>query len=139
MPIAEDLVKAIDAAESMLEHKLHVRDAVAYPDIGSGYDQIAYFGDALHPLRPTGEGLAVAMEDAWMIGRLLASSDTGKVSPELLRKYEQERQDRVNALCVAVRIAAERSYDENTVGGDNNAGDVERAKKDYPIKLTPLY
>ena len=141
VPIAEELKEAIDAAETMLEHKLHVRDAVAYPDIGSGYDQIAYFGDALHPLRPTGEGLAVAMEDAWTIGQLLANSDTGKVSPELLRSYEQERQERVNAICFAVRSFAESYYEEKDTGEGTvtKAVSVEQAKKDYPIKLSPLY
>ena len=141
VPIAEELEAAIDAAEIMLEHKLHVRDPVAYPDIGSGYDRIAYFGDALHPLRPTGEGLAVAMEDAWTIGQLLANSETGKVSPELLRSYEEQREERVNAICLAVRNLAESYYDENQTGQDTvtNARSIDQAKKDHPIKLSPLY
>jgi 2-polyprenyl-6-methoxyphenol hydroxylase-like FAD-dependent oxidoreductase len=148
-PIDKDLMEVIDDVDNMIEHKLYSRDVVTYPNLASGYDRIAYFGDAAHPLRPTGEGVAVAMEDAWTIGHLVGTSEKGVISPGLFRKYENERQGRVNAICKAVRDLAESYYDENNQENMNdedkekkeiqtNNNGVKQAMKDHPIKLSSL-
>lgn len=137
--IDAQLMECIDAAETMLEHKIFVRDPVRFPDLWSGYDQIAYFGDALHPLRPTGEGLAMGMEDAWTIGHLLGSSKTGRVTPEVLRSYEKERQDRVNAICMATRENAENFYTKDHKEPSDKPDSVRTALREYPMKLSKLY
>lgn len=148
-PIDKDFMEVIDDVDNMIEHKLYSRDVVTYPSLASGYDRISYFGDAAHPLRPTGEGVSVAMEDAWTIGHLVGTSEKGIISPGLFRKYENVRQDRVNAICIAVRDLAESYYDDNDQENTNNEAkekkkvktnynSVKQAMKDHPIKFSSL-
>ena len=150
IPIDDVLLGAIDDVEYMLEHKLHGRDFDLFPNLYSGFERIAYVGDSAHPLRPTGEGVAMALEDAWTIGNLAASFPSGEsiLTPELLRKYEESRQDRVVAVSKAVRDLAESYYENEEEGA--NGGEKEKKKvqtrkpsvnqamKDYPIPLTTL-
>jgi hypothetical protein len=55
VPIEPALLEAVEDVDYKLEHKLHVRDFDAYPNLYSGCDRLAYMGDSAHPLRPTGE------------------------------------------------------------------------------------
>ena len=143
VPIAGALMDAIDDVEYMLEHKLHVRDFDMFPEFYSGFDCLAYLGDSAHPLRPTGEGVALALEDAWTIGNL-AYSDSGKriLTPDLLRKYEGARQARVAAVCKAVRDLAESYYKDEEESSQKKVQTtkpkVNQAMKEYPIYLTAL-
>ena len=159
VPIADSLMEAIDDVDVMLEHQLHVRDFDLFPNLCSGHDRIAYVGDSAHPLRPTGEGVAMALEDAWTIGNLAAtagSSSTAILSPALLRKYEELRQDRVAAVCKAVQDLANSYYDGDEASDDDDEEGgtkepkekkkplqttkkrVDQAMKDHPIYLTKL-
>ena len=133
------LLAAIDASPTVLEHKLVVRD----------YDQpwqaslarVAYLGDACHPLRPTGEGTALAWEDAWTLGCLFAASSAADecLRPATLRAYEEARRVRVRAVATAVRQAADNFYDskatDRTVAGPRS---VAKALADHPIALPAL-
>ena len=50
------------------------------------YISFACSGDAAHPLRPTGEGTALALEDAWTLGTILGGKE--EADPSSLREYE---------------------------------------------------
>jgi len=160
VPIDDSLMETIDDVEYMIEHKLHVRDFDLFPNLYSGYDRIAYVGDSAHPLRPTGEGVAMSLEDAWTIGHLAAggssSSSTSILPPVLLRKYKECRQDRVAAVCKAVRGLAESYYEDDETNNDKEVDTkekpkgkkkkplqttkkrVDQAMKDYPIDIVKL-
>ena len=62
------LRQAIDASPFLIESKLQTRD-FSKP-WASATPRVAFLGDAAHPLRPTGEGTALALEDAWTVGSL---------------------------------------------------------------------
>ncbi len=47
----------------MLERRLYVRSFDEYPNLESGEDRIGFMGDSAHLLRPTGEGISIAMKD----------------------------------------------------------------------------
>jgi 2-polyprenyl-6-methoxyphenol hydroxylase-like FAD-dependent oxidoreductase len=121
-PIDPILRETIDGIDYLLEHKLYVRDFDAYPSLASGHGRIAFLGDSAHPLRPTGEGVAIAFEDAWTLGMLAKQAKEQKqqqqngtsiFTPELLKQYVQAREKRVTAVCEAVRELAESFYDDS--------------------------
>ncbi|HEX5739893.1 MAG TPA: FAD-dependent monooxygenase, partial [Hydrogenophaga sp.] len=60
--------------------------------------RVALLGDAAHPLRPyLAQGAAMAIEDAWTLGRLLeeTAADQGPVNwPQLLNRYARTRWSR---------------------------------------------
>ena len=82
------LRQAIDASPFLIESKLQTRD-FSKP-WASATPRVAFLGDAAHPLRPTGEGTALALEDAWTVGSLAAAAETADsfCQPATLRKYE---------------------------------------------------
>ena len=139
-PLDATLQGAIDASASVLEHKLVVRD-FSQPWASSA-ERVAFLGDAAHPLRPTGEGTALALEDAWTLGDLAASAPTlaDFCAPPTLRAYEARRLPRVRAVSAAVRAAANRFYDQGE-GGAAAAGAVvtaSQAMSEFPFECSPL-
>ena len=82
------LRQAIDASPFLIEGKLQTRDWSK--PWASATPRVAFLGDAAHPLRPTGEGTALALEDAWTVGSLAAAAETADsfCQPATLRKYE---------------------------------------------------
>ena len=79
---------------------------------------LAFVGDAAHPLRPTGEGTALAWEDAWQLGAVVKSElGAGRVDADALRHYEALRLPRVRALSEKVRAQAIRYYTSTTPDG----------------------
>jgi 2-polyprenyl-6-methoxyphenol hydroxylase-like FAD-dependent oxidoreductase len=152
VPIDVLVRRTIDGVDHMLEHKLYTRIFDAYPNLESGEKRIGFMDDAAHPLRPTGEGIGIAMEDAWTIGKLAKEAvrkcqeDGQPVSgdiftPDMLRQYEVERKDRVAAVCAAVQELAESYYD-NEDGKKKEVRTkrtgVNKAMKEFPIYLEPL-
>jgi len=73
----------------------------------SSYDGLAYTGDAAHPVRPTGEGTALAFEDAKVLGEVVAKYG---LSVEALRAYEDMRYEPVKRISDEVRRLAKASY-----------------------------
>lgn len=105
------LVAAINATQGgVIENKLLARNW-SLP-FGSGLARLAYAGDSAHPLRPTGQGLALAFEDAWTLGRLAADAPSADafLTPATLRAYEQRRFERVRAVSLATGELAQLSY-----------------------------
>ena len=152
-----DLIHVIDDVDYMLEHKLHVRDFDAHPHLTSGHPRIALVGDAAHPLRPIGEGVALALEDAWTLGKLAQekastakNEENGLLTPALLQQYVEQRESRVKAVCGAVREFAETFYNDKQgmeAIQHDEAKDgklktkktvVLQAMKEFPIQLEPL-
>ena len=132
------LRQAIDASPLVIEGKLQTRDWSK--PWASGAPRVAFLGDAAHPLRPTGEGTALALEDAWTVGSLAAATETADAfcDPTTLRRYEASRRARVEAVSDAVRLAANRFYKEPKDKGTSIATSVRRAFKAHPIVCTPL-
>lgn len=54
--------------------------------------RVALLGDAAHPLRPyLAQGAAMAIEDAWTLGRLAGAADGSPDWPSLFERYAQTR------------------------------------------------
>ena len=125
---------AIDASPLIIEGKLMTRD-FSKP-WASAAPRVAFLGDAAHPLRPTGEGTALALEDAWTVGSLAASAATASAfcAPKTLREYESSRRARVQAVSDAVRELANRFYEKDVPPVTTIRG----AFKAHPIVCTAL-
>lgn len=108
--VDEAFAAALAGSTSIVEHRLVSRNWAA--PWHSGVGRLAYLGDAAHPLRPTGEGLALALEDAWLVGRLAADAPTAEafLQPATLRAYEDARLPRVRAVAEATSAAAKAAY-----------------------------
>ena len=137
-PLDATLQAAIDGSQSVLEHKLVVRD-FARPWASSAA-RVAFLGDAAHPLRPTGEGTALAFEDAWTLGALAADAPTLEAfcAPATLRSYEARRLPRVRAVSDAVRADANRFYEMNEGGDGAAAVTTSQAMAAEPFEVSPL-
>ena len=104
-PDYDILKQCIDGSGTIIENKLHVRDLDKPWE--SAYDGLIYIGDAAHPVRPTGEGLALAFEDANVLYQLISKFG---LSDATLRKYEDERFLPVKIISEKVRLQAESAY-----------------------------
>jgi len=130
------LLAVIAATPVLIENKLVTRD-FSQP-WSSAQPRVAYLGDAAHPLRPTGEGTALALEDAWTLGDLLR--DASEAQPGSLRAFENARRERVRAVSDAVKAAANRFY-ESSASADPVSAErsVSAAMKAHPMpRYTPL-
>jgi 2-polyprenyl-6-methoxyphenol hydroxylase-like FAD-dependent oxidoreductase len=101
----EILKRAIDDSPIIIENKLQVRNF----DLpwGSAYDGLIFIGDSAHPVRPTGEGTALAFEDARVLGEMIAEHG---LSVKVLRAYEDERYEPVKIISEKVRASAQGFY-----------------------------
>ncbi|MGB0958631.1 MAG: FAD-dependent monooxygenase [Halocynthiibacter sp.] len=70
--------------------------------------QAALLGDAAHPTLPfMAQGAVMAMEDAWMLGHMLAAANERQVSvAQALKSYETGRIDRVRRVIAAANANA---------------------------------
>jgi 2-polyprenyl-6-methoxyphenol hydroxylase-like FAD-dependent oxidoreductase len=101
--------QVIDDSAIIIENKLHVRDFDKPWE--SSYDGLIYLGDSAHPVRPSGEGTALAFEDANVLGKVISKLGLGV---EALREYENQRYEPVKAISEKVRAAAQNYYKTNT-------------------------
>jgi 2-polyprenyl-6-methoxyphenol hydroxylase-like FAD-dependent oxidoreductase len=104
------LMAAIKGSSRVVEHRLAVRDFDHPAGYGAVTDGLAFMGDAQHPVRPTGEGIALAWADAAVLGSTIAAM--GRVGPDVLRAYEQARESEVREVSERVRTAANSFYRE---------------------------
>lgn len=96
----------VDAVPSWGLWVLHDREPVAGPgDMARG--RIALLGDAAHPMRPyLAQGAAMAMEDAFELGRSLAAVKEGVLDvPDALSRYALNRWER----CARVQRRSRRN------------------------------
>ena len=94
--VCTDLKDMLDAVTEWKLWALNDRPPMAGPH-EHARGRVALLGDAAHPLRPyMAQGAAMAIEDAWTLGRLLQVSAPGKAPdwPALLECYAQTRWQR---------------------------------------------
>jgi 2-polyprenyl-6-methoxyphenol hydroxylase-like FAD-dependent oxidoreductase len=104
----EDFKQVVVDSPMVIENKLHIRDYDK--PWKSSYDGLVYVGDSAHPVRPTGQGTALAFEDCKVLSEKIAKYG---MSVEALRAYEDERYEPVKAISDAVRQSANESYAKN--------------------------
>jgi len=97
--------QVIDESSIIIESKLHVRDFDKPWE--SSYDGLIYVGDSAHPVRPTGEGTALAFEDASVLGKVILKFG---LCDEALREYENERYEPVKRISEKVKNMAQNFY-----------------------------
>lgn len=95
-PACGELMRMIDAVSAWKLWALNDRAPMAGPN-EHAQGRVALLGDAAHPLRPyLAQGAAMAIEDAWTLGRLLRSQPEGTTPdwPVLLQRFAQTRWQR---------------------------------------------
>lgn len=95
-PVCTDLKDMLDAVTEWKLWALNDRAPVASAS-EHAQGRVALLGDAAHPLRPyLAQGAAMAIEDAWTLGRLLQAqaADAGTDWPALLARYARSRWQR---------------------------------------------
>ncbi len=95
-PACGELMRMIDAVSAWKLWALNDRAPMAGPN-EHAQGRVALLGDAAHPLRPyLAQGAAMAIEDAWTLGRLLRSQPEGTTPdwPALLQRFAQTRWQR---------------------------------------------
>ena len=97
--------QVIDDSNIIIENKLQVRDFDKPWE--SSYDGLIYIGDSAHPVRPTGEGTALAFEDANVLGQVVSKYGLGV---KALRQYENKRYEPVKTISEKVRTGAQNFY-----------------------------
>ena len=93
-PVCADLLSMIDAVPAWSLWALNDRPAMAGAH-EHAQGRVALVGDAAHPLRPyLAQGAAMALEDAWTIGRLLKPAPASNPWPSLLARFADTRWQR---------------------------------------------
>eukprot|EP00891_Asterochloris_glomerata_P001538 jgi/Astpho2/1538/Aster-05410 len=106
-----DVLKLIKATspDAVLEHGTYTRPAEAIPDKGWGKGRVSLLGDAAHPMRPTGQGVCTALEDA---AELAAALQEHGLCEEALRTYELGRAVRMQTMTRVEMITGLSAYKE---------------------------
>lgn len=92
-PICRELEDMLTAVDAWMLWVLNDRPPVAGPQ-EHAQGRVALLGDAAHPLRPyLAQGAAMAIEDAWTLGRLAQSQGGLDAShwPDLLARFARTR------------------------------------------------
>ncbi|GAA6141836.1 FAD-dependent monooxygenase [Hydrogenophaga sp. 5NK40-0174] len=90
-PAHKDLLDVIDAVQHWQLWALHDRAPVASA-AEHAEGPVALLGDAAHPLRPyLAQGAAMALEDAWTLGRMVHTGAKTPDWPVLMKAYAQTR------------------------------------------------
>lgn len=93
-PACSDLLSMIDAVPAWSLWALNDRPAMAGAH-EHAQGRVALVGDAAHPLRPyLAQGAAMAIEDAWTIGRLLKPASSSTDWPSVLARFADTRWQR---------------------------------------------
>jgi salicylate hydroxylase len=83
-----------------------VRHMSSLPAWHSG--RVILIGEAAHPVLPhLDQGLALALEDAWILGRLLEDADPAAPEPALQRLHDSRRARAAQVQKTAARLRAE--------------------------------
>ena len=127
-PVPELLSEAVGASTMVVEHRIMVRDfSEGAPPYAAATAGLSFLGDAQHPVRPTGEGVALAWADAAALGSCCAEAVAASrvslppgAAPALfsvedlagiLSAYEAKRLPEVQEVSERVRAGAEGFYD----------------------------
>ncbi|KAK9819144.1 hypothetical protein WJX74_010469 [Apatococcus lobatus] len=105
------------------EHGIYTRPAAElekYTEAGWGRGRVTLLGNAAHPMRPTGQGLNVTLEDGVVLAWHLQQ---GGLNPSSLRAFEQERIPRV----------AQMMQQDQALGSIAFQDDMKAAMADLPM------
>mmetsp|Transcript_24372 Transcript_24372/g.36158 ORF Transcript_24372/g.36158 Transcript_24372/m.36158 type:complete len:467 (+) Transcript_24372:123-1523(+) len=102
--------EVISDSNFVVENKLMVRDFDKPWE--SSYDGLVFLGDAAHPVRPTGEGMALAFEDAAVLADLLLAHSG--MSVQTLRTWEQKRYLPIKTISEEIRSGAQSYYSDKS-------------------------
>ena len=108
----------------------------------SALNGVAFLGDAAHPVRPTGEGIELAFQDAWQLGAIVKASPDLLPDADMLRCYEAASLPRVRHVSEKVRAVVNAYYkvDEGSTSGREGTGQTDgspRSNKKAPPRLRP--
>jgi salicylate hydroxylase len=95
-PVATDLMDMVQAVSQWRLWPLNAREPMRGPG-EHARGRVALLGDAAHPMRPyLAQGAAMALEDAWTLGRLLPEFTRSQQTdwPELLHHWARQRWQR---------------------------------------------
>ena len=93
-PVCTELLSMVDAVPAWSLWALNDRPAMTGAH-EHAQGRVALVGDAAHPLRPyLAQGAAMAIEDAWTLGRLVRPGQTKADWPQLLARYAETRWQR---------------------------------------------
>jgi 2-polyprenyl-6-methoxyphenol hydroxylase-like FAD-dependent oxidoreductase len=80
----------LDACDSVTKSALYIREPLPAWSVG----RVTLLGDACHPMVPfMAQGACMAIEDAAVLGRVLAGAEKATIE-KLLERYERARKDR---------------------------------------------
>jgi len=118
-PLVLDMIGAIQH-EALFKWGLRDRDPLQQWTLG----RVSMLGDAAHPISPfLGQGAVMAIEDGLVLGRCFA---TAVSTEEALRRYEEARKHRANAVQIHSRERAKalQSSDLAHLGPGQSADDL---------------
>ena len=98
--------------------------------------RVTMLGDAAHPMTPfLGQGACMAIEDAMVLGRAFAASNSIE---EALFMYENTRRERANGVQLASRRQADEIQGVTARGPNPGAEPVDRGLYSYNPVTVPL-
>ncbi len=107
---AEPVTEIMARAQACHRWALLDRD----PMLRWGEGRVTLLGDACHPMLPfLAQGAVMAIEDAWVLARSLASQSS---VPEALRTYAQARQPRTARVQLGARVQMGRYHQRTRLG-----------------------
>jgi len=106
----DDMIsQVVEDSPIIIENKLYVRDFDLPWE--AAYDGLAFLGDAAHPVRPTGEGTALALEDAKVLSDVVGEHS---LCVKALRKLEMVRYEPVKKISENIRNMAQKFYQDSS-------------------------
>ena len=130
-PPALRLIRAI-SPETLFKWGLRDREPLRRYSKG----RVTMLGDAAHPMTPfLGQGACMAIEDAMVLGRAFAASNS---IAEALFMYENTRRERANGVQLASRRQADEIQGVTARGPNPGADPVDRGFYSYNPVTVPL-
>ena len=128
-PAALQLIRAISPG-TLFKWGLRDREPLQHYSKG----RVTMLGDAAHPMTPfLGQGACMAIEDAMVLGRAFASSNSFE---EAFNVYENTRRERANGVQLSSRRQADEIQGITARGPNPGADPVDRGLYSFTVPLT---
>lgn len=129
---AEPVTEIIARAQACHRWALFDRD----PMLRWGEGRVTLLGDACHPMLPfLAQGAVMAIEDAWVLARSLASQSA---VPDALRTYAQARQPRTARVQLGARAQMGRYHQRTLLGQLATYGPMWVAARMAPARVSSM-